>query len=170
MPAAIGAGFLIRDAVLLPLLLACLAVAGYGMVAAPRVDAASLTDAVERAGYRAGATSGSAEDAGATSHDLVVVGTGAGGMAAAAGTAAVNAAFGDTTPATDFSSFADVVFTDPQVARVVVTEAEALAIRFGMIAREPATTLFPYITFAEGLKPAARSFDKDPALLSCCAG
>lgn len=31
-------------------------------------------------------------------------------------------------------------------------------------------TMFPYLTQVEGIKLAARSFDKDPAMLSCCAG
>lgn len=31
-------------------------------------------------------------------------------------------------------------------------------------------TLFPYLTTVEGLKPAAQTFDRDVAKLSCCAG
>ena len=31
-------------------------------------------------------------------------------------------------------------------------------------------TVFPYLTTVEGLKLAAQTFDKDVAMLSCCAG
>ncbi len=55
-----------------------------------------------------------------------------------------------------------------------VIQTAALAIRFG---REHGFTvsalrdmLFPYLTQVEGLKLAAQTFDKDVAMLSCCAG
>ena len=46
----------------------------------------------------------------------------------------------------------------------------ALALKFGMTARELGETIFPYLTTVEGLKLAAQGFDKDVAKLSCCAG
>ena len=39
-----------------------------------------------------------------------------------------------------------------------------------MRVRDLTETLFPYLTQVEGLKLAALSFDRDVALLSCCAG
>ena len=38
-----------------------------------------------------------------------------------------------------------------------------------MTVEEIQDTFFPYLTMAEGLKLAALAFDKDPAMLSCCA-
>ena len=49
-------------------------------------------------------------------------------------------------------------------------QTAALAIRQGLTADDLAETIFPYLTTVEGLKLAALSFDKDVALLSCCAG
>jgi mercuric reductase len=46
----------------------------------------------------------------------------------------------------------------------------ALAIKFGMTAKELGETIFPYLTTVEGLKLAAQGFEKDVAKLSCCAG
>jgi mercuric reductase len=46
----------------------------------------------------------------------------------------------------------------------------ALALKFGMTAKELSVTIFPYLTTVEGLKLAALGFDKDVAKLSCCAG
>lgn len=51
-----------------------------------------------------------------------------------------------------------------------VIQAASLALKSGMTVREIQETLFPYLTMSEGLKLAALSFDKDPAMLSCCAG
>lgn len=45
-----------------------------------------------------------------------------------------------------------------------------LAIRFGLTVRELRETMFPYLTNAEGLKLATLAFEKDVAMLSCCAG
>ena len=129
----------------------------------------------------------------------------------------------------DNSTMPSVVFTDPQVASVGVTQAQAearglavktslvqldqvpralaardtrgfiklvaeretgrliggqimapegadsiqtlvLAIKHRMTAAELGATIFPYLTTVEGLKLAAQTFDKDVALLSCCAG
>jgi mercuric reductase len=38
-----------------------------------------------------------------------------------------------------------------------------------MTAAELGATIFPYLTTVEGLKLAAQAFDKDVAMLSCCA-
>lgn len=51
-----------------------------------------------------------------------------------------------------------------------VIQTAAVAIKAGMTVSDLQETLFPYLTIAEGLKLAALSFDKDPAMLSCCAG
>jgi pyruvate/2-oxoglutarate dehydrogenase complex dihydrolipoamide dehydrogenase (E3) component len=49
-------------------------------------------------------------------------------------------------------------------------QAASLAIRFGLPLSSFRDALFPYLTNVEGLKLAALAFDKDPAMLSCCAG
>ncbi|MET4103943.1 mercuric reductase [Roseovarius sp. MBR-78] len=46
----------------------------------------------------------------------------------------------------------------------------ALALKTGMMAKGLGEMLFPYLTTVEGLKLAAQTFDKDVAMLSCCAG
>jgi len=46
----------------------------------------------------------------------------------------------------------------------------ALAVKFGMTARELGDTIFPYLTTVEGLKLAAQGFTRDVAKLSCCSG
>lgn len=46
----------------------------------------------------------------------------------------------------------------------------ALALRFGMTTKALGESLFPYLTTVEGLKLAAQTFDRDVAMLSCCAG
>lgn len=51
-----------------------------------------------------------------------------------------------------------------------VVQSAALAIRGGLTVADLQDTLFPYLTMVEGLRLAALSFDKDPAMLSCCAG
>ena len=48
-------------------------------------------------------------------------------------------------------------------------QTAALAIKQGMSATDLADTIFPYLTTVEGLKLAARNFDKDINRLSCCA-
>lgn len=45
----------------------------------------------------------------------------------------------------------------------------AVAIRFGLTARDVAGTLHPYLTWAESLKLAAQGFTMDISKLSCCA-
>ena len=45
----------------------------------------------------------------------------------------------------------------------------ALAIRFGLTARDLSGTLHPYLTWVESLKLAAQGFTMDVAKLSCCA-
>lgn len=56
----------------------------------------------------------------------------------------------------------------PEAGEMIQTAV--LAIRFGITVRELRETMFPYLTNAEGLKLAALSFEKDVAMLSCCAG
>jgi len=46
----------------------------------------------------------------------------------------------------------------------------ALALKTGMTAKALGEMLFPYLTTVEGLKLTAQTFDKDVAMLSCCAG
>ena len=50
----------------------------------------------------------------------------------------------------------------------VIGEA-TLAVRFNLRIQDLATTLHPYLTWAEGIKLAAQAFSKDVAKLSCCA-
>ena len=149
-------------------------------------------------------------------------------VAAAAGTrAAINMTGGDA--ALDLSALPAVIFTDPQVATVGLSEEQAhaadietdsrvlelenvpralanfetrgfvklvaeagsgrilgaqilapeagemiqtavLAIRNRMTTQDLANELFPYLTWAEGLKLCAQTFSKDVSQLSCCAG
>jgi len=49
-------------------------------------------------------------------------------------------------------------------------QTAALAIKYGATATELGDTIFPYLTTVEGLKLAAQAFNKDVAMLSCCAG
>lgn len=49
-------------------------------------------------------------------------------------------------------------------------QTAALAIQQGLTTRALAEMIFPYLTTVEGLKLAAQTFDKDVAMLSCCAG
>ncbi|MFQ5341539.1 MAG: mercury(II) reductase [Anaerolineae bacterium] len=51
-----------------------------------------------------------------------------------------------------------------------IIQIAVLAIRFGITVHDLTDTLFPYLTLAEGLKLAAQTFEKDVAMLSCCAG
>ncbi len=45
----------------------------------------------------------------------------------------------------------------------------ALAIRFGLTARDISGTLHPYLTWGESVKLAAQGFSMDVSALSCCA-
>ena len=149
--------------------------------------------------------------------------------AAAAGGVAAAHALGEADARLDLTGMPAVIFTDPAVATVGVTEAQArshgldvsvsllemkhvpralaafdtrgliklvadpasdqllgahilapdagemiqaasLAIRFGIPLSQFRDSLFPYLTNVEGLKLAALAFDKDPFMLSCCAG
>ena len=45
----------------------------------------------------------------------------------------------------------------------------SLAIKFGIIVKELASSFHPYLTLSEGVKLAAIAFDKDVSKLSCCA-
>ena len=56
----------------------------------------------------------------------------------------------------------------PEAGEVIQTAV--LAIRFGITLTQLRQTMFPYLTYVEGLKLAALAFEKDVALLSCCAG
>jgi mercuric reductase len=51
-----------------------------------------------------------------------------------------------------------------------IIQIAVLAMKFGITVHELASTLFPYLTLAEGMKLAAQTFEKDVARLSCCAG
>ena len=149
-------------------------------------------------------------------------------VAAAGGSKAANNALSDTKKPLDLSVVPSVIFTEPQIATVGMTEAEAksegyevrvtsldlehvarakaerntkgfirlvadektnrilgahilapsageviqtatLAVKFGLTIEDLNDTLFPYLTQVEGLRLAALSFDRDVALLSCCA-
>jgi len=50
-----------------------------------------------------------------------------------------------------------------------VIQAAVMALRFRATVREIAESFHPYLTIAEGLKLAAQTFEKDVAMLSCCA-
>ena len=56
----------------------------------------------------------------------------------------------------------------PEAGEIIQTAV--LAIRFGITVSELRSTMFPYLTNAEGLKLAVLGFEKDVAMLSCCAG
>lgn len=49
-------------------------------------------------------------------------------------------------------------------------QTAVLAIKHGLTVQDLGETIFPYLTTVEGLKLAAQTFDKDVAMLSCCAG
>ncbi len=149
-------------------------------------------------------------------------------VAAAGGSKAANNALSESKIPLDLSVVPSVIFTEPQIATVGMTEAEAksegyevrvtsldlehvarakvernttgfirlvadektnrilgahilapsageviqsatLAVKFGLTIEDLTDTLFPYLTQVEGLRLAALSFDRDVALLSCCA-
>ncbi len=149
-------------------------------------------------------------------------------VAAAGGSVAAQNALTDTKKPLDLSTVPGVIFTNPQIATVGLTEAQAknegyevktssvnlehiaraqaardtrgfiklvadkttnrllgahmlaaeageaiqsatLAIKFGLKVDDLIDTLFPYLTQVEGLKLAAIAFEKDVAMLSCCA-
>ena len=56
----------------------------------------------------------------------------------------------------------------PEAGEIIQTAS--LALKLGLTVEDLRTTLFPYLTNVEGLKLAALAFEKDVALLSCCAG
>lgn len=56
----------------------------------------------------------------------------------------------------------------PQAGEAIA--AGLIAFQAGYTAQDLARTLFPYLTWAEGLRLAAQSFTRDVARLSCCAG
>jgi mercuric reductase len=47
--------------------------------------------------------------------------------------------------------------------------AGVYAVKFGLTVDDLADTWAPYLTMAEGMKLAAQTFNRDVALLSCCA-
>lgn len=49
-------------------------------------------------------------------------------------------------------------------------QTAALAIQQGLTVQQVGEMIFPYLTTVEGLKLAAQTFEKDVAMLSCCAG
>lgn len=51
-----------------------------------------------------------------------------------------------------------------------VVQAAVVAIKAGMTVQDLTETFFPYLTMVEGIKLAAQTFEKDVAMLSCCAG
>jgi len=150
-------------------------------------------------------------------------------VAAAGGIAAAQNALTSSQKPLDLTAMPSVIFTDPQIATVGMTEVEArqagykvkvstvnlkhiaraqaardirgfiklvadeatnrllgahvlaaeageviqtatLAIKFGLTLEDLTDTMFPYLTQVEGLKLAALGFEKDIAMLSCCAG
>lgn len=56
----------------------------------------------------------------------------------------------------------------PEAGEMIQTAV--LSIRFGITLAQLRETMFPYLTNVEGLKLAALAFEKDVAMLSCCAG
>lgn len=49
-------------------------------------------------------------------------------------------------------------------------QTAVLALQAGYTTQDLAKVIFPYLTMVEGLKLAAQTFEKDVAMLSCCAG
>ncbi|MFQ5616406.1 MAG: mercury(II) reductase, partial [Anaerolineales bacterium] len=49
-------------------------------------------------------------------------------------------------------------------------QTATLALKFGLTVQDLRETLFPYLTNVEAIKLATLSFEKDVAMLSCCAG
>ena len=56
----------------------------------------------------------------------------------------------------------------PEAGEMIQTAV--LAMRFGISLTQLRETMFPYLTNVEGIKLAALAFEKDVAMLSCCAG
>ena len=56
----------------------------------------------------------------------------------------------------------------PQAGEAIA--AGVIALQAGYTAQDLGRTLFPYLTWAEGLRLGAQSFTRDVARLSCCAG
>lgn len=47
---------------------------------------------------------------------------------------------------------------------------DGITVKSGMTVADLGNMIFPYLTMVEGVKLAARAFDKDAGKLSCCAG
>ncbi len=58
---------------------------------------------------------------------------------------------------------------DASDAGEMITEL-ALAVQLGLAIEDLTSVFHPYLTLSEGVKLAAQTFDKDVAMLSCCAG
>jgi len=56
----------------------------------------------------------------------------------------------------------------PEAGEII--QNAVLAIRFDITVEQLRNTMFPYLTNAEGIKLTALAFEKDVAMLSCCAG
>jgi len=56
----------------------------------------------------------------------------------------------------------------PEAGEVIQTAS--LALKLGLTVKDLRGTIFPYLTNVEGIKLAALAFEKDVAMLSCCAG
>jgi mercuric reductase len=51
-----------------------------------------------------------------------------------------------------------------------IIQVAAIALKLGLTVQDLRETIFPYLTHVEGIKLAGLAFEKDVALLSCCAG
>jgi mercuric reductase len=56
----------------------------------------------------------------------------------------------------------------PQAGEAIA--AGVIALQAGYTVQDLGRTLFPYLTWSEGLRLGAQSFTRDVARLSCCAG
>ena len=56
----------------------------------------------------------------------------------------------------------------PEAGEII--QSATIAIKAGMTIQDLTDTFFPYLTMVEGIKLAAQTFEKDVAMLSCCAG
>ncbi len=56
----------------------------------------------------------------------------------------------------------------PEAGEII--QVASLALKLGLTVADLRTTIFPYLTNVEGIKLATLAFEKDVAMLSCCAG
>ena len=52
---------------------------------------------------------------------------------------------------------------------VEIIQTASLALKLGLTVEDLRKTIFPYLTNVEGIKLATLAFEKDVAMLSCCA-